>query len=114
MRDIAEGVCARFGVTMDQMRGVNSTRHYARPRQVAMYLCRQMTGQSLPQIGTFFCRDHTTVLHACKTIKSLMEADADMVQTIEGCKEIIRHRGPWRLEALLKVISEPLVTERAA
>jgi chromosomal replication initiator protein len=114
LRDVAEGVCARFDLTMDQMRGVNATRHYARPRQIAMYLAREMTGQSLPQIGRFFCRDHTTVLHAQRTIATLVKDDPYLAQAIQGCRDIIAHRGPWKVAASATIASIPLVSERAA
>jgi len=52
------------------------TRAIARPRQIAMSLARELTQLSLPEIGnTFGGRDHTTVLHACKTIDALRNTD---------------------------------------
>lgn len=109
MRDITEGVCIRFGLSMDQMRGVNARRCYSRPRQIAMFLCREMTGQSLPQIGSFMCRDHTTVLYATREIARQIAKDPNMEAAVESCRAIIRHRTPMRLEAILKLTAEPLV-----
>ncbi|WP_301927376.1 helix-turn-helix domain-containing protein, partial [Xanthomonas fragariae] len=54
-------------------------RHLARPRQVAMALTKELTEHSLPEIGDAFAgRDHTTVLHACRQIRTLMEADGKL------------------------------------
>jgi len=68
------------------------TRTIARPRQVAMWLSRELTSHSLPEIGEAFGgRDHTTVLHACRTVNDLRGKDGQLnndlhvlVQTIKG------------------------------
>jgi len=55
------------------------TRSLARPRQVAMALAKELTEHSLPEIGMAFDgRDHTTVLHACRQIRQLMESDGKL------------------------------------
>ena len=57
------------------------TRTIARPRQLAMALCKELTNHSLPEIGDAFGgRDHTTVLHACKQIKTLRDTTADIAE----------------------------------
>ncbi len=64
------------------------TRSIARPRQVAMYLAKELTNHSLPEIGEAFGgRDHTTVLHACRKIGELIESDSRME---EDCRNLIR------------------------
>jgi chromosomal replication initiator protein len=66
------------------------SRRVARPRQIAMYLSRQLTERSLPEIGRRFGgRDHTTVLHACKTIQALCEVDPVFKQEIEFLKDVL-------------------------
>lgn len=114
IRDVAEGVCIRFSMTMDQIRGVNATRHYARPRQVVMFLAREMTGQSLPQIGRYLCRDHTTVMWGARLIAKLTAEDQDTAAAVESCRAIIRHRGSWKMDAAQMLATIPLVEERAA
>ncbi|MBV9314205.1 MAG: chromosomal replication initiator protein DnaA [Pseudonocardia sp.] len=60
-----------FGLTIEELCGPGKSRALAGPRQIAMYLCRELTGQSLPRIGqTFGGRDHTTVMHATKKIRN--------------------------------------------
>ncbi|HXS05277.1 MAG TPA: helix-turn-helix domain-containing protein [Rhizomicrobium sp.] len=86
-------------MTRDQMRGLNRARIVARPRQIAMFLAREMTGLSLPRIGAHFCRDHTTVLCAIHRIRGLMEKDPRIAREVEGCRELIGRREPWRAKA---------------
>jgi chromosomal replication initiator protein len=66
------------------------SRRVARPRQIAMYLSRKLTERSLPEIGRRFGgRDHTTVLHACKTIEALCEVDPVFKQEVEFLKDVL-------------------------
>ncbi len=66
------------------------SRRVARPRQIAMYLSRQLTERSLPEIGKRFGgRDHTTVLHACRRIEELCDADPMFRQEIEFLKDVL-------------------------
>ena len=55
---------------------------YTLPRHIAMYLTRELTSMSLPEIGNFYKRDHTSVIHACDKIKNLINFDADTKNTI--------------------------------
>jgi chromosomal replication initiator protein len=62
-----------FDVTIDDLCGPGKTKALATARQIAMYLCRELTDMSLPKIGqTFGGRDHTTVMHADKKIRKEM------------------------------------------
>ena len=71
-------VAASFGIGRIDMISERRARAVARPRQVAMYLARHLTGQSLPAIGRAFGkRDHTTILAGVRRVESLLEADAD-------------------------------------
>ena len=62
----------------------------ALPRQIAMYLMRRQTTLSLSEIGRFFDRDHTTVIHACSKIERLLVEDRTMKDTIERLAEDIQ------------------------
>ncbi|MBA2080135.1 chromosomal replication initiator protein DnaA [Rhodanobacter sp. PCA2] len=73
-----------FNVRLQDLLSKRRVRSLARPRQIAMALSKELTDHSLPEIGEAFGgRDHTTVLHACRTIKKLCEADARMRQDWE-------------------------------
>lgn len=73
---IHETVADYFGINEIDMKSKKRTRAIAYPRQIAMYLSRELTEHSLPDIGGFFGRDHTTVLHACdKITKELASSD---------------------------------------
>ncbi len=69
-------VCEYFDISIDDLVSQVRIRKFTVPRQVAMYLSKKFTGNSLKNIGSHFGgRDHTTVIHSCKTIKNLMETD---------------------------------------
>jgi chromosomal replication initiator protein len=73
---IAAVTADHFNVSVDLMRGKRRTNTIALPRQVAMYLARQRTALSLSDVGAWFKRDHTTVLHACGKIDQMRQSDA--------------------------------------
>ena len=75
-----------FAVTLDELCGPVKTKQIASARQIAMYLCREMTDLTLPKIGqTFGGRDHTTVMHAAKKIRTEM---AERRQTYDHVQEL--------------------------
>ncbi len=94
LADIETAVCARFGLTRLELMGMRRARAVARPRQIAMFLAREMTGLSLPRLGTHFARDHTTILHAVRRITRLMEQDTAFAREVEGCRELLSHSLP--------------------
>ena len=62
-----------FGVSVDDLRGTSRTQQLVMARQIAMYLCRELTDLSLPKIGQEFGgKDHTTVMHADRKIRQLL------------------------------------------
>ena len=66
------------------------SRPLARPRQIAMFLAKKMTTRSLPEIGRRFAnRDHTTVIHAVKTITRLRDKDEEMAKNIAQIKSLL-------------------------
>ncbi|MEM9102371.1 MAG: chromosomal replication initiator protein DnaA [Pseudomonadota bacterium] len=77
--NIQKTVAEYYKIKVSDLLSKRRTRSIARPRQIAMALSRELTNQSLPEIGNAFGgRDHTTVLHACSKIKSLKETDPDI------------------------------------
>jgi chromosomal replication initiator protein len=75
-----------FGLTMDDLCGPGKTKHVAQARQIAMYLCRELTDLSLPRIGQIFGgRDHTTVMHADRKIRKEM---AERRRTYDQVQEL--------------------------
>ena len=72
------------------MSSARRARAVARPRQVAMYLSKQLTSRSLPEIGRKFGgRDHTTVMHAVSRIESLMNSDSAIADDLELLKRML-------------------------
>lgn len=77
--NILRTVAEYFKIKVSDLLSKRRNRSVARPRQIAMTLCKELTNHSLPEIGDAFGgRDHTTVLHACKTIKAMRLTDADI------------------------------------
>jgi len=77
IENIQKTVADFYRIKLVELLSKKRTRAIARPRQVAMYLARELTQMSLPEIGAAFGgRDHTTVMHACKTIENLRSVDA--------------------------------------
>ncbi|HEY4581385.1 MAG TPA: chromosomal replication initiator protein DnaA [Lysobacter sp.] len=77
--NIQKTVADYYGLQMKDLLSKRRTRSLARPRQVAMALTKELTEHSLPEIGDAFAgRDHTTVLHACRQIRTLMETDGKL------------------------------------
>ncbi len=73
---IIRAVCETFDVEEAALKGPRRHRHITQPRQVAMYLIRELTDASLPHIGSLFGgRDHTTVLNSLKRIEHLKSAN---------------------------------------
>jgi chromosomal replication initiator protein len=82
--NIQKIVAEYFGVRLQDLLSKRRVRSLARPRQMAMALAKELTEHSLPEIGEAFGgRDHTTVLHACRTIRKLSETDTRMRQDWE-------------------------------
>ncbi len=79
-----------FNISLNDMLSQRRSRPLARPRQVAMFLAKKMTTRSLPEIGRRFAnRDHTTVIHAVKTITRLCEKDDEMKRNIGQIKSLL-------------------------
>ncbi len=80
---IKNQVCRHFNISIEDMDSAKRSRNLAFPRQIAMYICRDMTDLSLPKIGEVFGkRDHTTVLHACDKISSELKTSDSLKNVI--------------------------------
>jgi chromosomal replication initiator protein len=75
-------VAEYYDIRLGDMTSKQRPNNIAFPRQVAMYLCREMTDQSLPAIGNGFGRNHATVLHAHRSVGGKMKTDSGLRQTI--------------------------------
>jgi chromosomal replication initiator protein len=94
IEDIQKVVARHFEVTRNDLLSNRRTRVIVRPRQIAMYLSKQLTPRSLPEIGRRFGgRDHTTVLHAVRKIEALAAEDPKLAQEIELLKRLIEELG---------------------
>lgn len=88
---IQEVVASYFKLKVEDLHAKKRTRSIAYPRQIAMYLCRELTETSLPQIGNYFGgRDHTTVLHACDKIAKEKDEDIKVATMINELEERIQ------------------------
>ena len=103
MRDIERAVCLRFKLTPERLRGPERQRKIMRPRQIAMYLARELTSASLPQIGRHFARDHTTVLHAVKKITAMAQEGGRMPEYLSEIRAILETLTPVKEEIAASV-----------
>jgi chromosomal replication initiator protein len=83
MQDILEAVSTHYAVPLDSLKSQGRAKEVVLPRQVAMFLIRDLTSHSLPEIGTFFARDHSTILYAIQKVSELSERDADLTNHIK-------------------------------
>jgi chromosomal replication initiator protein len=81
---IQEIISDRFGLSLDELCGDRRSQNIVYPRQVAMYLSRELTDSSLPKIGKQFGgRDHTTVIHATSKIARLIREDRSVYNLVQ-------------------------------
>ena len=79
-----------FNISLNDMLSQRRSRPLARPRQIAMFLAKKLTTRSLPEIGRRFAnRDHTTVIHAVKTITKLSEKDEEMKKSLVQLRSLL-------------------------
>jgi len=79
-----------YSISLEEMLSQRRSRPLARPRQIAMYLAKKLTTRSLPEIGRKFAnRDHTTVIHAVKTVEKLCQNNEEIRKNVEDIKSII-------------------------
>ena len=88
--DIQLAVANRFHIKVSDLKSKRRTKTLVHPRQIAMYLCRELTDASFPEIGRDFGgKDHTTIIHACKQVQKSLEADTSLRATIDTITEEI-------------------------
>jgi len=81
-----------FDIRIEEMRAKRRTKSVAFPRQVAMYLSRELTDASLPHIGEQFGgRDHTTVMHACDRVREVLQRDSQLAATVKHLVDQLQH-----------------------
>jgi chromosomal replication initiator protein len=81
--EIQRKVSDHYNIRLSDLVGPKRVRTFARPRQVAMYLCKHLTQRSLPEIGRKFGgRDHTTIMHGIKRIESLIDTDPQIAEDV--------------------------------
>jgi chromosomal replication initiator protein len=85
MDSVLRAVAEKFSLQPAQLKQKTNQRQIAYPRQVAMYLIKELTGSSLPEIGRMFGgKHHTTVLHSCQKIDALRQKDPDLNRLIHS------------------------------
>ena len=86
--DVQAAACEAFGVSREELLSSTRAARVAWPRQVAMYLARELTDQTLPAIGAAFGgRDHTTVIYACKRTAERIAADREAYEAVRRLTE---------------------------
>jgi chromosomal replication initiator protein len=84
IEEIQRKVSEHYDIRLSDMLGPKRTRSLARPRQMAMWLCKQLTSRSLPEIGRKFGkRDHTTIMHGVRKIDELRQSDSQIADDLE-------------------------------
>lgn len=98
MIDIAKAASKFYGLDLRALRGESRAQQIYRPRQLAMVLCRDHTGKSLPEIGRFFGnRDHTSVLQAIRDFRTIRYIHADVINDRADILESARQYAGARL-----------------
>jgi chromosomal replication initiator protein len=90
IEDIQKRVAEYYGIKISDMQSARRSQNVARPRQVAMFLSKQLTSRSLPEIGRKFGgRDHTTVLHALRKVEEVREKDKEFSDDLETLRRTL-------------------------
>ncbi|HEV7163478.1 MAG TPA: chromosomal replication initiator protein DnaA [Solirubrobacteraceae bacterium] len=88
--EIQQATCELFEITLEELLSSSRTSRISWPRQLAMYLARELTGESLPAIGRHFGgRDHTTVMHACRRTSARIDSDESSRELVEKLCEAL-------------------------
>ncbi len=90
IEEIQKKVAEHYSIRLTDMSSARRARAVARPRQVAMFLAKQLTSRSLPEIGRKFGnRDHTTVMHAVSRVTELMQRDGTFAEDVELLRRLL-------------------------
>lgn len=87
--EIQKKVAEFFNISVKELQSSRRARTVARPRQVAMYLAKQLTSRSLPEIGRKFDRDHTTVMHAVRKVEELIVEDTALAENVDALRRAL-------------------------
>ena len=87
---IKREVAASFGIEVDTLSKKSNARSIAQPRQLAMFLCRELTGASLKEIARSFDKDHSTVLYSVRITAKKIETDEALRSTLNSLKLILK------------------------
>ena len=88
---VMQTTCDYYNMSMADLIGPTRKREITIPRQIAMFLTREMTGMSLPQIGTVFGgRDHTTVMHSIKTVEVSVHSNPNMEEIVNDIRHMVK------------------------
>ncbi len=91
IEQIQRAVASSYRITLGELVTKSNARQYSLPRQVAMYLCKQMTKHSFPEIGRAFGgKHHTTVMHSVEKIETLVSTDSDLRKRVREIGEMIQ------------------------
>lgn len=90
LENIQKTVADYYKLRVSDLTSDKRTRNLVRPRQIAMYLSKELTSHSLPEIGEAYKRDHTTVLHACRQITKFRESDLQIDTEVGTLLRILR------------------------
>ena len=86
MQDVLDRAASYYGLTTEALKSQGRAREVVIPRQVAMYLIRELTNHSLPEIGQFFGRDHSTILYSIQKVAELADKDQEISSAIREIK----------------------------
>ena len=89
--EIQKKVAEYFNISVKELQSSRRARTVARPRQIAMYLAKQLTSRSLPEIGRKFDRDHTTVMHAVRKVEGLIGEDATLAESVNVLRRALEN-----------------------
>ena len=87
VQDIQEAVARYYHISLEDLKGKKRTKSIVEPRQIAMYLARELTNSSLPKLGTEFGKDHSTVLHAYDKINEEYKLQGDITKAVNDLKK---------------------------
>ena len=91
IEEIQRKVAEHYNIRLSDLIGPKRLRTIARPRQVAMYLAKQLTPRSLPEIGRRFGgRDHTTIMHGVRRIEELMATDSQLSDDLQLLRRLLQ------------------------
>lgn len=100
LQDIVNAIADRYDLTVGELRGPSKLLHILRPRQIAMYLAREMTGLSVTKIGAYFYRDHTTVTFSKRRIEALMVEFPEVAAAVAECRALVIPRHKENIRAM--------------